>query len=93
MVKRNKRRGRLCRHCVYVNDRGELLCEALGTALATDENLFYFFYIRENYILYYERKGNHVLVMAFARCVRGNVHCYNNTVELALFSFIFEMNL
>ena len=35
-----------------------------------------------------KRKGNHVLVMAFARCVRGNVHCYNNTVELALFSFL-----
>ena len=45
--------------------------------------------IRENYTPYYERKGNHVLVMAFARCVRGNVHCYNNTVELALFSFSF----
>ena len=45
--------------------------------------------IREKNMLYYERKGNHVLVMAFARCVRGNVHCYNNTVELALFSFLF----
>lgn len=27
--------------------------------------------------------------MTFARCVRGIVHYYNNTVELALFSFIF----
>lgn len=41
-----------------------------------------------------KEKGNHVLVMAFARwSLRGNVHCYNNTVELALFLFIFEMNL
>ena len=46
-------------------------------------------YIREIHKVYYERKGNHVLVMAFARCVRGIVHCYNNTVELALFSFLF----
>jgi hypothetical protein len=81
-----------------VNDRGKLLCEALGTALATDENLFYFFfifqawltgnisktYIREKCISYYERKENHVLVMTFARCVRGIVHYYNNAVELAL---------
>ena len=47
--------------------------------------------IHEKYMLYYERKGNHVLVMAFARCVRGNVHCYNNTVELALFSFLIRV--
>lgn len=31
--------------------------------------------------------------MAFARCVRGIVHCYNNTVELALFSFWFVLEI
>lgn len=29
-------------------------------------------------------------MMAFAQCVRGIVHCYNKTVELTLFSFIFR---
>ena len=36
------------------------------------------------------RKENHGLVMAFARCVRGIVHYYNNAVELALFFLKFQ---
>ena len=54
VVKRNKRRGRLCRHCRNVNDRGKQLCEALGTALATDENSFYLFFLKHGGFTFYE---------------------------------------
>ena len=47
--------------------------------------------IREKYMLYYERKENHVLVMAFAQCVRGIVHCYNKNSRTRTFLFYLEL--
>lgn len=43
-----------------MNDRGKQLCEALGTALATDENLFYLFFFlkHDGFTFYEEDKSN-----------------------------------
>ena len=53
--------------------------------------------IREIYMLHYERKENHVLVMAFTRCVRENVPLlqqYSRThTFLFYFYFFFEWRI
>lgn len=45
--------------------------------------------IREIYMLHYERKENHVLVMAFTRCVRENVPLLQQYSRTHTFLFYF----
>ena len=59
-----------------MNDRGKQLCEALGTALATDKSYSIIFFFRDNFtFLNEERKdqvGNQILIEMYCKDERIN---------------------